>query len=171
MYSDLPNRKSTNCPCPIGLTFMRSGRNSRIVLKSKDLIADQRFQFSSFELLRAFKEVCQRRPIKNLVTFIDGESLTEGHGVPVMCNCGYVMLICPPISDEYIECWACGSRIKLLALGNSASDGSVNYPIAYRADGSPMLCDVQGGFHKRVCEHELQEQEILLSTIPQGVKR
>ena len=100
-----------------------------------------------------------------LTTFICEEALIDGGGILIMCNCSYVTLLLPPLKLETMECWACGSTIRLLALSLSDKNEEDNFIIGYMPDGKPALYDIQGGYHKKVNELSPEEKKNILDNI------
>ena len=120
-------------------------------------------------LIRDVNSFVRSMPPENrqqLYTFVAKEALTEGQGIPVMCNCSYVTLLLPPIAVESINCWACGSNIKLGAIERAKETEEHDYIVGYTAEGRPKLFDVQGGYTKRVCELAPEEHKKMLAEVP-----
>lgn len=99
-------------------------------------------RFDPVLLVRGIETFEMKLPARNpqqLCTFISARALKEHEGITVSCNCGFMSVILPKPGETINEmrCWACGARIKLMAL--EPGDG---YFFVQR-EGKKRVADIQ----------------------------
>ncbi len=92
----------------------------------------------------------------DLFTFIAEAAVQRGDPLPIICNCGGVITVMPPLQEELVICAKCESRIKLIVV-----KGDPGFIVGKAPNGDPMLIPVQGSSSEKLNISPEEQQRIV----------